>query len=106
MQRAIMIGAGNIGRGFIGALLAKSGYQVLFADVNQSIIDAINEKKQYTVHIKDTICRDFSIQNVRGISSAGEALCKRFCNNWQDIDTNSCRNQIAIANCLRQCFSC
>lgn len=44
MQRAIMIGAGNIGRGFIGALLAKSGYQVLFADVNQSIIDAINEK--------------------------------------------------------------
>ena len=48
MQRAIMIGAGNIGRGFIGALLAKSGYQVLFADVNQSIIDAINEKKQYT----------------------------------------------------------
>ena len=51
MQRAIMIGAGNIGRGFIGALLAKSGYQVLFADVNQSIIDAINEKKQYTVHI-------------------------------------------------------
>lgn len=53
MQRAIMIGAGNIGRGFIGALLAKSGYQVLFADVNQSIIDAINEKKQYTVHIKD-----------------------------------------------------
>lgn len=45
MQRAIMIGAGNIGRGFIGALLAKSGYQVLFADVNQPIIDAINEKK-------------------------------------------------------------
>ena len=43
MQRAIMIGAGNIGRGFIGALLAKSGYQVLFADVNQSIIDAINK---------------------------------------------------------------
>lgn len=40
MQRAIMIGAGNIGRGFIGALLAKSGYQVLFADVNQPIIDA------------------------------------------------------------------
>ena len=42
MQRAIMIGAGNIGRGFIGALLAKSGYQVLFADVNKSIIDSIN----------------------------------------------------------------
>ena len=46
MQRAIMIGAGNIGRGFIGALLAKIGYQVQFADVNQSIIDAIKEKNQ------------------------------------------------------------
>lgn len=33
MKRAIMIGAGNIGRGFIGALLEKSGYHVVFADV-------------------------------------------------------------------------
>lgn len=42
MKQAIMIGAGNIGRGFIGAILSRSGYHVTFADVNMTLIDAIN----------------------------------------------------------------
>ena len=49
MKQAIMIGAGNIGRGFIGALLEKSGYHVTFADVAENLISAINQRKSYTV---------------------------------------------------------
>ncbi|MDD3968537.1 MAG: hypothetical protein PHQ24_07885, partial [Proteiniphilum sp.] len=29
MKKSIQFGAGNIGRGFIGALLRQSGYEVL-----------------------------------------------------------------------------
>lgn len=44
-MKAIQFGAGNIGRGFIGALLSKAGYHVVFADVNKEVIDKINEDK-------------------------------------------------------------
>ena len=40
MKKAIMYGGGNIGRGFIGALLSRSGYEVTFVDV----VDAVVEK--------------------------------------------------------------
>ena len=49
--RAVQFGAGSIGRGFIGALLAQSGYHVTFADIDQSIIDALNQEKGYHIHI-------------------------------------------------------
>ena len=50
MKRAIQFGAGNIGRGFIGAVLSEAGYHVVFADVNMEVIDRINKDGAYTVH--------------------------------------------------------
>lgn len=44
---AVHFGAGNIGRGFIGALLQDAGYQVVFADVNQPLIDSMRKKGSY-----------------------------------------------------------
>ena len=45
-MRAVQFGGGNIGRGFIGAVLEQAGYHVVYADVNQTVIDLINEKKE------------------------------------------------------------
>lgn len=74
MKQAIMIGAGNIGRGFIGAILSRSGYHVTFADVNMTLIDAINAEGRYTVHIQDRDPAAFTITDIDGISSAGPEL--------------------------------
>ena len=70
MKKAVQFGAGNIGRGFIGALLSQSGYHVVFADVVDKIIDKINEDKTYTVHVMDVECEDQKIENIIACENA------------------------------------
>ena len=53
VKTAVMYGAGNIGRGFIGQVFHDSGYEVVFIDVNQDLISAINEHNLYTQLIVD-----------------------------------------------------
>lgn len=52
-MRALHFGAGNIGKGLIGYLLNKSGYDVCFVDVNQTAIDKINRNNRYLVKLLD-----------------------------------------------------
>ena len=45
MNKAVQFGAGNIGRGFTGQLFSESGFEVVFVDVVQSLVDLLNERK-------------------------------------------------------------
>ena len=74
MKTAVQFGAGNIGRGFIGAVLSQSGYKVVFADVNKEIVDRINADRQYTVHIKDVDSEDILISGVSAVDSSTDAV--------------------------------
>lgn len=74
MKKAVQFGAGNIGRGFIGALLSEAGYHVTFADVVQEVIDKINAVQTYTVHIMDMISEEIPISNISGVSSTSSEV--------------------------------
>lgn len=54
MKTAAIIGAGNIGRGFIGQIMSEGGYDVCFIDVAASVVDALNERHEYPLEIVRT----------------------------------------------------
>ena len=74
MKRAVMIGAGQIGRGFIGMLLEQAGYHVVFADLNMEVINDINTRHEYTVHLVDTQCVNTRVSNISAMSSLDPRL--------------------------------
>jgi mannitol-1-phosphate 5-dehydrogenase len=75
LKTFVQYGAGNIGRGFIGALFSNAGYAVKFIDVNMEVIDALNERKEYPVRIvsKKGNTRQI-IKNVSGIDGRDRLL--------------------------------
>ncbi len=52
MKKLVLFGAGNIGRSFIGERFASAGYEVVFVDVDQRLVEALNERGAYRVIIK------------------------------------------------------
>ncbi|PHO20122.1 mannitol-1-phosphate 5-dehydrogenase [Aggregatibacter actinomycetemcomitans] len=72
-MKALHFGAGNIGRGFIGKLLADSGVEVIFADVNDKVIDLLKTQQSYHVKIVgDSVNTVEEVTNVTGINFKDE----------------------------------
>src|SRR5690625_1205935 len=69
MKKAIHFGAGNIGRGFIGLLLYQSGYETIFIDVNEELIEALNSRGKYKVVLAAEKSSEQIVENVSGINS-------------------------------------
>ncbi len=71
-MKALHFGAGNIGRGFIGKLLADAGIQLTFADVNQVVLDALNARHSYQVHVVGENEQVDTVSGVNAVSSIGD----------------------------------
>ena len=68
-KTAVMYGAGNIGRGFIGQVLHDSGYEVAFVDVDQNLIDAFNQTGSYVITVVEgDRAEEKVIGDVRGVN--------------------------------------
>jgi mannitol-1-phosphate 5-dehydrogenase len=69
-KKAVHFGGGNIGRGFVAEFLHNSGYEVIFVDVMDSIIDSLQKTPSYTVtEIGPDGERTFTIDHYRALNS-------------------------------------
>ena len=66
---AVMYGAGNIGRGFIGQLFCESGYETVFIDINDEVVSLLNREGQYPIRIvSNEGCREIVVGNLKAIN--------------------------------------
>lgn len=70
MKKAVHFGAGNIGRGFIGEILFANDFAISFVDVNETIIDALNDRHAYDIEIAEDGKPLINVSNVSGINNA------------------------------------
>lgn len=88
-MKAAIFGAGNIGRGFIGALFSGSGCEVTFIDVAKPVIERMNADRQYPVNIvSGDNSREIIIKNVCAVDAN---------------DTDAAANAIAEADIVTTC---
>lgn len=77
MKNAVHFGAGNIGRGFIGKLLADADVEVTFADVDVPLVDQLSHKQEYKVKVVGTECKIDTVTHVTAVNSASEEVIDR-----------------------------
>lgn len=69
-KKAVHFGAGNIGRGFVACFLYNFGYEVIFADVNDEVVNRLNTQKSYKViEVGADGTTENTITNYRAINS-------------------------------------
>jgi mannitol-1-phosphate 5-dehydrogenase len=68
--KAVHFGAGNIGRGFVGLILHNAGYELVFADVNAELIDALAGSSSYLVREVGVGASTSTVDNYRALNSA------------------------------------
>lgn len=68
-MKAVHFGAGNIGRGFVALVLHNAGYEVVFVDVNDALIGALQAVDHYDVHEVGGDASTHRVDNIRAVNS-------------------------------------
>ena len=72
-MKAVHFGAGNIGRGFVGLLLSNAGYELVFADVAEALIEGLQNSDSYAVHEVGDDPRTTVVRGYSALNSAKQA---------------------------------
>ncbi|MEI7026910.1 mannitol-1-phosphate 5-dehydrogenase [Paenibacillus sp. y28] len=66
-RKAVHFGAGNIGRGFIGLMLSRSGYEVCFVARNKEQVALLQQEQQYTVTLANEAEDTAIVKNITAV---------------------------------------
>jgi len=73
-MKAVHYGAGNIGRGFIGKLLADADIAVTFADVDEKVVRLLKTLNTYNVKVVGSECKIEVVTGVSAINSTSDEM--------------------------------
>jgi mannitol-1-phosphate 5-dehydrogenase len=76
-MKATIIGAGNIGRGFLGQLFAEAGAAITFVELNEDVVSALNERRAYDIRIVSETTVLFHVPVEGALRSTGRAAAAR-----------------------------
>lgn len=68
MKKAVIIGAGNIGRGLNSFILNKNNYEITFLDINEKIIEELNKKSLFKIKEIGSIQKEIVIDKFQAIN--------------------------------------
>jgi mannitol-1-phosphate 5-dehydrogenase len=75
MKKAIVYGAGNIGRGFLGQLLFESDYEIVFIDANKDLVNLLQREKKYPIRIVNNEgYTEVNVEHIKAIHSSETAM--------------------------------
>lgn len=87
-MKAVMYGAGNIGRGFIGQRFYLSGYETTFIDVNDAVVNELNAQKKYPIYVtRGTEYVPEWVENVNAVNGKDEAAVVEIISNCDIMAT-------------------
>jgi mannitol-1-phosphate 5-dehydrogenase len=68
--KAVHFGGGNIGRGFIGQLFHETGYEIVFVDVMDYLIEQLQKSKTYKIiQVDEKGEKSMTVDNYRALNS-------------------------------------
>ncbi len=104
-KKIVLFGAGKIGRSFIGQLFSRGGYEVVFINLNKTVIDELNNRRNYDVKIKGDKELTINIRNVRGVFAGDEQNVNDEISGAGIIAVSVGLNGLNFrTGCLQECF--
>lgn len=65
MKKAVVIGAGQTGRGYVTRYLTQKNYDIVFIDINHELVKKMDTDKEFSIHFYNKDCTPVHVSDYR-----------------------------------------